>query len=92
MAKTSSTKPAPETKKRVCPIDLDTFADEAKPLMVQVSGQVMTAVVKAPFSTGSFGWNANGKMTIMVGDTPVEVQVGLNLTVIGSKELANGSA
>jgi len=38
------------------------------------------------FSTGSFGWYYNGKTTVMVDGKPLSVQVGLNLTVVGSKE------
>jgi hypothetical protein len=38
------------------------------------------------FSTGSFGWNVNAKTVIEVGGRRLPVQVGLNLTVIGSKE------
>jgi hypothetical protein len=38
----------------------------------------------APFSTGSFGWNVNGKIKIGTH----AIQVGVNVTVIGSKEAA----
>ena len=41
---------------------------------------------KREFSTGSFGWYINGKVNIQVDGKPVAVQVGLNLTVVGSKE------
>ena len=34
----------------------------------------------------TFGWNINGKMTITVDGKALPVQVGLNLTVVGSKE------
>jgi hypothetical protein len=46
----------------------------------------MQAMVKE-FSTGSLGWYLNGKTTIEVGGTPVSVQIGMNLTIVGSKEL-----
>ena len=39
------------------------------------------------FSTGSFGWNLNTKVIVDVGGQPVNVQVGMNLTVVGSKDL-----
>jgi hypothetical protein len=45
------------------------------------------AVVKE-FSTGSLGWYLNGKTMVEVDGLPVAVQIGLNLTVVGSKELA----
>ena len=41
---------------------------------------------KREFSTGSFGWYYNGKTTITVDGKPVSVQIGMNLTVVGSKE------
>jgi hypothetical protein len=39
------------------------------------------------FSTGSLGWYLNGKTTIEIDGKPVAVQIGLNLTIVGSKEL-----
>lgn len=78
-----ATKAAPK-KETVCPITLQDFLKSAKPLMVQINGLPMGANVKE-FSTGSFGWYANGKITVDVGGVPVNVQVGLNLTVVGSK-------
>ena len=41
-----------------------------------------TAEVKE-FSTGSLGWYLNGKTTIDVDGTPVSVQIGMNLTIVG---------
>jgi len=38
------------------------------------------------FSTGSFGWYLNGKIVVTVDGKPCSVQVGMNLTVVGSKE------
>lgn len=38
------------------------------------------------FSTGSFGWGASDKITIMVDGVPVKVQASVNLTVVGSKD------
>jgi len=62
------------------------FRTEAKPVTVVIGGKEMTAMVKE-FSTGSLGWNINEKMQLEVGGKPVMVQIGLNLTIIGSKEL-----
>ena len=39
------------------------------------------------FSTGSLGWYLNGKTSIDVGGKLVSVQIGMNLTIVGSKEL-----
>jgi hypothetical protein len=39
-----------------------------------------------PFSTGSFGWYLNGKTVIEIDGKAVSVQIGMNMTVVGSKE------
>ncbi|MGH9363404.1 MAG: hypothetical protein ACRD2T_15960 [Thermoanaerobaculia bacterium] len=72
-----------------CPIDREQFRSGAQPVKVEINGVAYQAQVKE-FSTGSFGWNLNTKVTITVGGMPVNVQVGLNLTVVGSKELSKG--
>ena len=51
-----------------------------------INGIPMTAEVKE-FSTGSLGWYLNGKANIQVGDKSVSVQIGMNLTIVGSKKL-----
>jgi hypothetical protein len=71
--------------KSPCPVSLSQFQEKAEPLKVVINGQEMLADVKA-FSTGSFGWNINGKMTVTVDGKPLSVQIGMNLTVVGSKE------
>ena len=68
-----------------CPISRSKFRESASPVRVEINCNPMMAEVKE-FSTGSFGWYLNGKTTIDVGGTPVTVQIGMNLTVIGSKE------
>lgn len=68
-------------------MSLSQFQEKAEPLKVSINGQEMLAAVKA-FSTGSFGWNINGKMTLTVDGKPLSVQIGMNLTVVGSKEAA----
>ena len=68
-----------------CPVSLAQFKSKAEPLKVVLNGQEMTADVKE-FSTGSFGWNINGKTTITVDGKPLSVQIGMNLTVVGSKD------
>jgi len=72
--------------KTTCPISRDDFRGNAKPIEVVINGIPMTAEVKE-FSTGSLGWYLNGKVSIKIGDTPVSVQIGMNLTIVGSKEL-----
>jgi hypothetical protein len=68
-----------------CSIERERFKSAAKPVQVEINGTPCQAEVKE-FSTGSFGWNLNTKVTIQVDGVPVSVQVGLNLTVVGSKE------
>lgn len=67
-----------------CPVTLEQFRAQAKPLAVTISGQSAMAMPKE-FATGSYGWYANGKMLLDVGGTLVPVQIGVTLTCIGSK-------
>jgi hypothetical protein len=73
--------------KTSCPVSLTQFTEKAEPLKVVINGQEMLAEVKT-FSTGSFGWYMNGKTLVTVDGKPVSVQIGMNLTVVGSKEAA----
>jgi hypothetical protein len=73
-------------KKTACPITRNEFRAAAKPVAVTIAGTPLTAPVKE-FSTGSLGWYLNGKTTIEIDGKPVSVQIGLNLTIVGSKEL-----
>jgi hypothetical protein len=73
-------------KKTNCPISRGEFRSNAKPVKVLINDVPLVAEVKE-FSTGSLGWYLNGKTTIDVGGTPVSVQIGMNLTIVGSKEL-----
>lgn len=68
-----------------CPLSHSQFLAEAEPLKISVDGQDMLAEVKA-FSTGSFGWYLNGKTMIPVDGKAVSVQIGMNPTIVGSKE------
>jgi hypothetical protein len=76
--------------KTTCPISRADFLAKAKPISVTINGIPLQAQVKE-FSTGSLGWYLNGKVTIDVAGTPISVQVGMNLTVVGSKELPRGA-
>jgi hypothetical protein len=73
-------------KKTTCPISRSDFRHKAKPVAVTINGIPLQAEVKE-FSTGSLGWYLNGKTTIDVGGSLVSVQIGMNLTIVGSKEL-----
>ena len=59
--------------------------DKATPLKITINGQDMLAEVKS-FSTGSFGWYLNGKTVIEIDGKAVSVQIGMNMTIVGSKE------
>ena len=67
--------------------DAETFRAQAKPVQVVINGQPFLADPKV-FRTGSFGWYLSGKFNASIGGEVVRVQIGMNLTVIGSK--ANG--
>lgn len=73
-------------KKSTCPITRAQFRESAKPVKVVIDGKEHDAEVKE-FSTNSLGWNLNTKISIQVAGVNVPVQVGLNLTIVGSKEL-----
>ena len=73
--------------KSPCPVSLSQFLEKAEPLKVIINGSEMLAEVKS-FSTGSFGWYINGKTTVTVDGKPVSVQIGMNMTIVGSKEAA----
>ncbi len=72
--------------KSTCPVTRGEFLRDATPVEITINGIPMTADVKE-FSTGSLGWFLNGKANVKVGDKSVSVQIGLNLTIVGSKEL-----
>ena len=73
--------------KTSCSVTLAQFLEKAEPLKVTINGQEMLADVKQ-FSTGSFGWYMNGKTMVTIDGKPVSVQIGMNLTVVGSKDAA----
>ena len=73
-------------KKTTCPITRTQFREKAKAVTVVINGTQLDAEVKE-FSTGSLGWYLNNKTHIEVDGTRVAVQIGMNLTIVGSKEL-----
>ena len=74
-----------------CPVTRAEFLEQAQPVKIEINGLPMMAEVKE-FSTGSLGWYLNGKTMIEVGGKQVSVQIGMNLTVVGSKDLPKDSA
>lgn len=76
--------------KQPCPVTRQEFLSNAKPVSVKINDIPLQAEVKE-FSTGSLGWYLNGKTMIDVGGKQVSVQIGMNLTIVGSKELPKES-
>lgn len=73
-----------------CDVSREEFARMAGPVTVEVAGQEFTATVRRDKGDGkSIGWYAGGKCQIQLGISGkfVDVQVGINLSVIGSKGL-----
>jgi hypothetical protein len=62
------------------------FRTHARPVKVTINGVDFLADPKE-FSTGSLGWNISAKTVLEVNSEPQRVQIGLNLTIVGSKEL-----
>ena len=75
--------------KTSCPITRYEFRQHAKAIKVMIGEVPLLAEVKE-FSTGSLGWYLNGKTTIEIDGKAVSVQIGMNLTIVGSKELPGG--
>ena len=73
--------------KTTCPITRNQFRTHAKPVSLVIGGQQLPDMLPREFSTQSLGWNYSGKITVLVDGVPTVCQVGLNLTVVGSKEL-----
>ena len=72
-------------KKTSCPITREQFK-KAQPVTVKIGDQEFQ-VEPREFGTGSLGWYLNAKTTLTVDGVRVPVQIGLNLTIVGSKEL-----
>lgn len=78
-------KPKGNQKKRTkCPVPLDLFLENAKPLKVVIGDNAAVASPKE-FSTGSYGWYTSVKGIVDIGGIPCSVQIGLNVTLVGSK-------
>lgn len=77
-------------QKTPCPITRERFG-KAPVVTVQflVDGKVVAAQSATPrtFSTGSLGWYTGDKIEVPVDGVPCKCTVGLNLTVVNSKEL-----
>lgn len=82
--------------KRVCPLTRTQLA-AGRRLTMTITDTDGNTVYKQhmpvrEFSTKSVGYNASGKAELCIdGKHYVDVQIGANITVIGSKELAPSS-
>lgn len=75
---------APVKQKKKCVLTQVDFMARAKPMQLVLNGILLTAMPKV-FSTGSYGWNFNQKTVIDVDGVGIEVQIGANITAVGSK-------
>ncbi len=75
--------------KTTCPISREDFKAKAEPLRFDLAGSQIIAVPRE-FSTGSFGWYVSGKAPVTVDGKTLTVQIGMNLIVVGSKEIPKG--
>lgn len=77
---------AATAKKTTCTITRKAFTTAAKALVIKV-GEDSKVLAPKQFSTGSFGWFGNEKVTVVLPDgTPVVCQANLQLTVVNSKD------
>ena len=71
--------------KMPCAVSREEFRQGAQPVPVKLGEVPLTADPKE-FSTGSFGFYCGGKVTLTIGGKAVPCQVGINVTVINSKD------
>jgi hypothetical protein len=74
-------------KKTTCPITRKDFLAHAKPVTIQIGDLPPQLALPRQFSTNSLGWYLNNKTVMQINGIPVSVQIGINITVVGSKEL-----
>ncbi len=74
-------------KKTECPISREQFREHAKPVTVKIAGGEERLMDNKEFSTGSLGWGLNDKGVMTIDGKPCKVQISINVTIIGSKEL-----
>lgn len=65
-------------------LTVEEFLRDAKEIVIIIDGARFEASPKA-FSTGSFGWGLTTKAPLPIGEGKLQCQIGLNMTVIGSK-------
>lgn len=75
-----------EPKKTECKIKRTHFLKEGGTKKFVIDGQEILAEARE-FSSGSFGYFTNGKVTIEVDGIPVKCQLSISLVVVGSKDV-----
>ena len=70
-----------------CPISRGEFREHAVALPVCIGEQLPLDAEVKEFSTGSLGWYLTHKVDVVINGKRCKVQVGVNLTIVGSKEL-----
>jgi len=68
------------------PLTRQVFREHATVLPCVLNG-IPLGITPKEFSTGSLGWYAGQKIDVQLNGETVRVQVGINLTIVGSKEL-----
>lgn len=73
-------------ERTVCPVTREEFKAKSKPITAKIGDREVTLDARE-FSTGSFGWYVNQKISVDIGGKSVLVQVQVNATVVGSKNV-----
>ena len=80
----------PQKKSKTIPaINDKEFKKHAKSFKVNFSGKELEVKPNVNKS-GSFGWISSGSHSMVVGDRVVQVQIRVNVTVTGSKNVTGG--
>ena len=71
-----------------CGITRQEFENEAEDIEIWLDGDGVSITARPRFyPSGSLGWFAGGRARVQVGGRTVVVQVTMNLTIVGSKQL-----
>lgn len=86
MAKKAEKKPTP------CAITRAEF-NEGAPKGSKIMEKILEEIALGPkhFSSGGFGYYGNGKISVKIGDEVVRLQVGINVSVVNSKNAEDGT-
>jgi hypothetical protein len=71
--------------KTTCPITRAQFHEGAQAIPIKI-GKEKIQLIPREFSTGSFGWRADGKIPVEIDGKVVVATLGLNLIALGSKD------